>query len=217
MGRGLTYEEFKKQYEKSFSKAETVFEFWKQINDFSDPKKSMSTVRVSDDGTKFNKLESKVGFQNARDIALLYSFVKVLDPESVVREGEIKLSDSATGVLQALGININKIFTGEILDEQKRNAILSVANDKLVATADNIGENLSKLDSMVNDFKLNRKSIIGKGQQNIIDTAEKLRKELGKARAGDKEIKGKQKKKKDPDFKFVFEGIEWNITPDIEE
>jgi hypothetical protein len=212
----------KSQVDKSFKKAETVFQFWKQINDFSDPEKAFSTVRLSGDdqmlgGNKvsFKKLENKVGFQNARDIAMLYSFIKILDPESVVREGEVKLSDQAKGLLQSLGIEWNRIWNGQLLDERQRNGILSVANDGLVAVADNIGNNLSTVDSMVNEYGLNRESIIGKGQKRILDTAEKLKSALGEAREGDKGKTAKSRGREEaPKFDFEFDGIEVQILPD---
>ena len=53
--------------------------------------------------TQFNQLESlaKRGWsdQGAGQVASLYSFIKALDPESVVREGEVALARSAESLI----------------------------------------------------------------------------------------------------------------------
>lgn len=61
----------------------------------------------------------KGGSTGLGQVASLYSFVKVLDPGSVVREGEISLANSANPLLQKLGMtyNIDKIQKGKILPE----------------------------------------------------------------------------------------------------
>jgi len=74
------------------------------------------------------------GYQNAMsidnnsassqdDIALIYSFMKVLDPGSVVREGEFDTASKYTGVLDKLGIKFNRVMKGNLLSAQQRQNI----------------------------------------------------------------------------------------------
>lgn len=79
-------------------------------------------------------------FKNTDDIAVLYEFVKTLDPSSAVREGEVKLSQSAIPALAGLGYKMealvtskNKIVTPEVrrdifktIDTLKQGAIQGI-------------------------------------------------------------------------------------------
>lgn len=61
------------------------------------------------------------------DIATVYSFVKILDPGSVVREGEIQFSQAARGIPEAVKGSINKYLKGQILTESERKNIAGLA------------------------------------------------------------------------------------------
>lgn len=62
------------------------------------------------------------------DLSLIYSFVKMLDPGSVVREGEIALSRSPTPLLEQLTQAYGRRAKGQLLDPELR--------ARYVATAD---------------------------------------------------------------------------------
>ena len=152
---------------------DTLFEFWQNIQDMSDPNTAKQTVRV--DGDKVFKVDSEHSFQNVRDIGLLYSFIKMLDPDSVVREGEIKISDSAKGALQSLGIGINKIFTGETLDKRQRAGILSVANTSLLNGTKFLEDSIDLVDAQIEEFGLNRRAVVGKKAEKMLSEIKKVR------------------------------------------
>lgn len=59
----------------------------------------------------------------AKDIAMLYDFVKTLDNESAVREGEIKLSQQGMSALGALKARIANVTSGQILDPKFRKQV----------------------------------------------------------------------------------------------
>jgi hypothetical protein len=64
----------------------------------------------------------------ASDIAMVYSFMKMLDPTSVVREGEFATAQNAGGVdSQIIGM-YNKLLTGERLAPQVRNDFMQQAS-----------------------------------------------------------------------------------------
>lgn len=54
------------------------------------------------------------------DIALVFSYMKMLDPGSVVREGEYAQAQSATGVPAQILNTYNKLLTGERLNPEQR-------------------------------------------------------------------------------------------------
>ena len=67
-------------------------------------------------------LKSKPTPTNADDLALIYSYIKLLDPGSVVREGEIKLSQQATPLVGRLVQQYRRLYSdkGGILDPRTR-------------------------------------------------------------------------------------------------
>jgi len=64
------------------------------------------------------------------DLALVFSFMKVLDPTSAVREGEYANAQNTAGIPGWVTAQYNKALSGEILSPDQR--------DKFIATADKI-------------------------------------------------------------------------------
>lgn len=63
-----------------------------------------------------------------RDVASVYSLVKMLDPESVVREGEVALMNSASSLYDRLMVSLDKAKKGGALGpEVRRDAMETVA------------------------------------------------------------------------------------------
>ena len=101
--------------------------------------------------TEFNALESVKNFAirnsalgaieasaqdptAAGDISLIFAYMKMLDPNSVVREGEFATAQSAGSVPQTLWSKYNQALTGERLAPEVRNDFVDRAN-KLYARA----------------------------------------------------------------------------------
>lgn len=63
----------------------------------------------------------------AGDIALIFNYMKMLDPGSVVREGEFATAQNATGVPQQIVNIYNKALTGERLSPGQRKSFTSQA------------------------------------------------------------------------------------------
>jgi hypothetical protein len=62
----------------------------------------------------------------AKDIYTLYNFIKGLDPNSSVKEGEIALSQQGISLLEQAGIKAKKLNSGQILSPQFRTQITEV-------------------------------------------------------------------------------------------
>jgi hypothetical protein len=71
----------------------------------------------------------------AGDLALIFNFMKVLDPGSVVREGEFATAQNAAGVPERVRAQYNQVFSGERLSDKTREDFVNRAN-KLFESAD---------------------------------------------------------------------------------
>ena len=95
-----------KQFDQA-SKLRSSFE--KQAGDF---------VKVRD---AFGRI--KASAQNpsaAGDLALIFNYMKVLDPGSTVREGEFATAQNATGVPEMVQNMYNRVMSGERLNDRQR-------------------------------------------------------------------------------------------------
>lgn len=67
----------------------------------------------------------------AKDIAMLYSFIKTLDPGSMVKEGEIALSQRGMSLFEGLGLKAKRITSGELLNDNFRREILEIGRQAM--------------------------------------------------------------------------------------
>lgn len=65
----------------------------------------------------------------AGDISLIFSYMKVLDPTSTVREGEFATAQNAGSAFEAIGNQYNRVLQGTRLNERQRNDFLSQAGN----------------------------------------------------------------------------------------
>lgn len=63
----------------------------------------------------------------ANDLALIFGYMKILDPGSVVREGEFANAENAGGVGDRIRATYNKVLSGERLTEAQRQGFLQSA------------------------------------------------------------------------------------------
>tara|TARA_S200000501_G_scaffold170815_1_gene160890 strand:- start:380 stop:1714 length:1335 start_codon:yes stop_codon:yes gene_type:complete len=89
------------------------------------------------------------------DIAAIFSFMKSLDPRSVVREGEFAMAGQAGGVWQDLQNTVNRLQTGQRLTPKVRGEILALANRLIGHWEDaeqSLYENYSRKVTSYDDF-----------------------------------------------------------------
>lgn len=90
--------------------------------------------------TNFNKayaFASKKNPTGASDIALVFSYMKALDPRSVVRENEQATTENAGGVPAYVRNAWNKISTGQRFDPQVRKDILDASKSLVLGQIQN--------------------------------------------------------------------------------
>lgn len=67
--------------------------------------------------------------KGAGDIAIIFGFMKALDPQSVVREGEFATAQNAGGVTERFREVYNKIVGGAVLSQELRDSFIEAARD----------------------------------------------------------------------------------------
>lgn len=83
--------------------------------------------------------ENPNGRMGFNDVAMIFAFMKTLDPTSVVRESEYATAANAgTGVPEKIWKAYNKALKGEILLPQLRREIVRAARDSLLAKEPNL-------------------------------------------------------------------------------
>ena len=102
--KGLIPADKRAPLEKDFRK-----EYSDQTKGYQDVKEAYSRVLASGD--------TAVG-----DLSLIFGYMKMLDPGSVVREGEFATAQNAAGVPERIMNIYNKIISGERLSESQRKA-----------------------------------------------------------------------------------------------
>jgi len=94
--------------------------------------------------TQFEKIESS--YQQAyelerpqvADVSLIFAYMKMLDPNSVVREGEFATAEKTGGSADYLVNQANKIFGGGALQPSQRESFYAQARDLLQRKADSL-------------------------------------------------------------------------------
>lgn len=99
----------------------------------------------------YNRLKSSLEAGDAfGDIAAIFGFMKMLDPTSVVREGEFAVAASAGGLFARMQIIMKQADDGQRLTPEMRQEIMDLSNE-LVETYNDAYE--SKRDGYQKEFK----------------------------------------------------------------
>ena len=119
-------------------------EFSKQLGTFADVHDGYGRLIAA---TK-QRQENPGSVSPASDISLVFGYMKMLDPGSVVREGEYATAKNAAGVPERVLNAYNKALTGEFLSDAQRRDFLSQASELYGTarkTAEGVAERYRKL------------------------------------------------------------------------
>lgn len=86
-------------------------------------KQSQNFVKMAEQKQRLDSIETT----GAGDVALVFTYMKMLDPTSTVREGEYATASNAAGIPSAVKALYNKMLGGGVLGEQARKDIKSQA------------------------------------------------------------------------------------------
>lgn len=108
----------------------------KDLGSAIEVRKSIQTDKIFDEYSSirshFNALEDAVKKPGPfKDLDAMYSFMKMLDPASVVRESEGKLFIQTGSAFQGIANSLQKMYDGKSLDDKQRNQLFSIAGNKL--------------------------------------------------------------------------------------
>jgi len=105
----------------------TIYTGNKVVKEFNDANGKIKSI-----------VQASKGKTGASDIALVFNYMKLLDPTSVVREGEFATAKNAPGVPSAIRGTFNYLRGGGILDEQARMQMVKEAVKQLAPYQTNI-------------------------------------------------------------------------------
>ena len=94
-------------------------------------------------GQAYKKIqESAKDPSAAGDLALIFNYMKILDPGSVVREGEFATAQNAAGVPDRIKAQYNQVVDGQRLTENQRRDFLNQAKNVTRSQKDNFDQTL---------------------------------------------------------------------------
>ena len=97
----------------------------------------------------------------AGDLALIFNFMKMLDPGSVVREGEFANAQNAAGVDDRVRNWYNRLVRGERLNPDQRASFMAQAESTFNASRQLIEDVQNDLGPTIRDFGLSEERIFG--------------------------------------------------------
>lgn len=112
--------------------------------------------------TQFNALRETALNPNATaqdDIAVIFQFMKTLDPTSTVREGEFATAQNATGVPDAVRNAFNKAQNGQRLNPQQRKQMAQTAYRSYQQFRDSYNNVANEYRSYAKDYAVNPENV----------------------------------------------------------
>ena len=129
------------------------------------------TANFTEGTRNYNIIESSAADNSgAGDVALVTSFMKMLDPGSVVRETEFANARDTAGLLTQLKNAAQKVQTGQFLDSKQRQTFARLAKQYLNA-AQTQQEGVKKdLGVIVKNYSLNEENVFGLPEEEVEET-----------------------------------------------
>lgn len=115
----------KRELDAQLKQSNNIFERSKKIRDRYD-KKSGDFTKVRD---AYDRIEASATDPSpAGDLALIFNYMKMLDPGSVVRESEFATAQNAASVPERVRSSFNRVLSGEKLSPKQRKDFVGRAN-----------------------------------------------------------------------------------------
>lgn len=97
----------------------------------------------------------------AGDIAMIFGFMKILDPGSVVREGEFATAQNAAGIPDRVRAQYNAAINGQRLTDVQRTDFLNQANNIIQSQRENFNSTIKPFyDGIVKDRNLKPENVL---------------------------------------------------------
>ena len=116
----------------------------------------------------FNTLQASSESANGPgDIALITGFMKMLDPNSVVRETEFATARDTAGLFTQLQNRLEKAQNGQLLSPAQRKEYVSLAQKYLDSAQKKADEDKKALGVVVKNYRLNPENVFGPATTNV--------------------------------------------------
>jgi hypothetical protein len=130
-----------------------------QIKNENDLRKEFNSLPEVKDFNKVRTSYDKVVLAGenpsaAGDISMIFNYMKILDPGSVVREGEFATAQNAAGVPQRVINQYNKIVKGERLSEDQRSDFMNQARFAAEAQFKPVSEQMTRYQGVARNMGL---------------------------------------------------------------
>lgn len=113
--------------------------------------------------TGLQKMENTMKSNNPSgfdDMSLIFNFMRTLDPESVVREGEYRTAENNSSFLEKFGIAFNKIASGQRLSQDQRQKLLMAARTQHAAHEQTFGKFAKDYQGIAKDYGVSAKNVL---------------------------------------------------------
>lgn len=132
---------FATDFDKATKEARERMSGYQQLESiFEDPSKmKISKAKLTNKAGQAEPFEKDIfkdkGLEKrgAADLALIFSFMKMLDPRSVVREGEFAQARDTGGAVSSLYLKAKSVLDGNLLGEDERRNLMRVARGQFNA------------------------------------------------------------------------------------
>lgn len=121
----------------------------------------------------------------AGDLSLIFGYMKILDPGSVVREGEFATAQNTGSVPESVSALYNRVISGERLTDKQRADFLAQARNLVQSQKDLFNSTIApKYVSLIETNKLNPKNVVFDPFTNIdLSKPPVVKQEEGQTRA----------------------------------
>lgn len=134
---------------------------------------TMKTYRAEDDvktykdvRNAYERVRASAAQDNGQgDIGLIYGYMKMLDPGSVVREGEFATAENSAGIPTALQNMYNKAISGERLSPEQRQQFAQSAESLYNETAQNLDQTNNQYQSFATQYGVDPSRLLVKPEK----------------------------------------------------
>lgn len=105
-------------------------------------------------------LEGQNAKTGAGDLAIVYGYMKMLDPTSVVREGEFATAEKTAGVPEQVRILYNKVLSGERLSDTVRGNFLGMSDGLYKRAEADVAKVQEQYKTLAQRYKLRPENVI---------------------------------------------------------
>jgi hypothetical protein len=145
--------EMERNLSNDFASSPIVKEFDTVNNTFGRMKSIVANVEA------LSEKEKKSGGSGASDMSLIFSYMKMLDPTSVVREGEYATAQNTAGVPDAILNYYNKMRDGGFLTSAQRKEFLNLAEKFHSNSFNNVKDYAKAFEPTIQEYGLSKENI----------------------------------------------------------